>query len=142
MVYEMYIMNFADKKSSPAVVEKSRLRIVKMKHKVLIKTQSALLIFQMMLLQAHAANGDIFEKANSLMKTVYKSIAGISSVTAGCVAAVCLYLMFFSKNQRTVDESVQWLKRIIICWLAIMLMSTIIYFITNTLGIGTTATLD
>lgn len=138
----MYMMNFADKKSRPAVAKKGRHWIVKVKHKILIEIQSALLIFQMMLLQANAANGDIFEKANSLMKTVYRSIAGISSVTAGCVAAVCLYLMFFSKNQRTVDESVQWLKRIIICWLAIMLMSTIIYFITNTLGIGTTATLD
>lgn len=136
------MMNFADKKSSPAVAKNGRLWIVKVKHKILIEIQSALLIFQMMLLQANAANGDIFEKANSLMKTVYRSIAGISSVTAGCVAAVCLYLMFFSKNQRTVDESVQWLKRIIICWLAIMLMSTIIYFITNTLEIGTTATLD
>lgn len=136
------MMNFADKKSRPAVAKKGRHWIVKVKHKILIEIQSALLIFQMMLLQANAANGDIFEKANSLMKTVYRSIAGISSVTAGCVAAVCLYLMFFSKNQRTVDESVQWLKRIIICWLAIMLMSTIIYFITNTLGIGTTATLD
>lgn len=138
----MHMMNFADKKSRPAVAKKGRHWIVKVKHKILIEIQSALLIFQMMLLQANAANGDIFEKANSLMKTVYRSIAGISSVTAGCVAAVCLYLMFFSKNQRTVDESVQWLKRIIICWLAIMLMSTIIYFITNTLGIGTTATLD
>lgn len=136
------MMNFADKKSSPAVAKNGRPWIVKVKHKILIEIQSALLIFQMMLLQANAANGDIFEKANSLMKTVYRSIAGISSVTAGCVAAVCLYLMFFSKNQRTVDESVQWLKRIIICWLAIMLMSTIIYFITNTLGIGTTATLE
>lgn len=109
----------------------------------IIKVQTSLMIMQLMIMNASATGGqDIFERGKNLMKTLYTSIAGISSVTAGCVAAVCLYLMFFSKSQRTVDESMQWLKRIVICWLAIMLMSSIIYFVTTKLGIGTTATLN
>ncbi|MCD8109501.1 MAG: hypothetical protein LUE14_05310 [Clostridiales bacterium] len=93
----------------------------------------------MMFMNAFAT--DIFTKAKGMMNTIYSSIAAISSVTAGCVAAVCLYLMFFSKNQNTVQESIQWLKRIFVCWVAIMLMSTIIYFVTSNLGIGDSASL-
>lgn len=107
----------------------------------LIVAQASVCMTQLMMVNASAAPVDIFSRASELMKTLYSAIAGISSVTAGCVAAVCLYLMFFSKNQQTVESSIQWLKRIVICWLAIMLMSTIIYFITNNLGIGDTATL-
>ena len=77
----------------------------------------------------------------SMMNTLYKSIAGISSVTAGCVAGICLYLMFFSKNRNTVEESIAWLKRIAVCWIAIMLMASIIYFVTTNLGIGDNASL-
>ena len=73
--------------------------------------------------------------------TLYKSIAGISSVTAGCVAGICLYLMFFLKNRNTVEESIAWLKRIAVCWIAIMLMASIIYFVTTNLGIGDNASL-
>lgn len=77
----------------------------------------------------------------ALKDTLYKSIAGISSVTAGCVAGICLYLMFFSKNRNTVEESIAWLKRIAVCWIAIMLMASIIYFVTTNLGIGDNASL-
>ena len=84
---------------------------------------------------------DIFTKAKGMMNTLYKSIAGISSVTAGCVAGICLYLMFFSKNRNTVEESIAWLKRIAVCWIAIMLMASIIYFVTTNLGIGDNASL-
>ena len=111
----------------------------------LIKAQASICMIQLMTTQAFAggASGnssnsgvDIFTRVSNLMGTLYTAIAGIASVTAGCVAAVCLYLMFFSKNQQTVDSSIQWLKRIIVCWLAIMLMSTIIYFVVNNMNIS------
>ena len=89
---------------------------------------------------ANAADGDIFDKAAGIMNDIYGAIAGISSVTAGCVATVCLFLMFFSKNQRTVDESIQWLKRIFIIWLAIILMSSILKFFSQRLLDGATPT--
>lgn len=107
-----------------------------------IRLEGVMLLGSMAVVQMHAAEGsDIFTKAKGMMNTLYKSIAGISSVTAGCVAGICLYLMFFSKNRNTVEESIAWLKRIAVCWIAIMLMTSIIYFVTTNLGIGDNASL-
>ena len=87
-----------------------------------------------------SANGDIFDKAATMMNTIYKRIAGITTVTAGCVAAVCLFMMFFSKSQRTVEESTAWLKRIIVIWIAIVCMGAIITFVTSSNGLGVDGT--
>ena len=107
-----------------------------------IRLEGVMLLGSMAVVQMHATEGsDIFTKAKGMMNTLYKSIAGISSVTAGCVAGICLYLMFFSKNRNTVEESIAWLKRISVCWIAIMLMASIIYFVTTNLGIGDNASL-
>ena len=107
-----------------------------------IRLEGAMLLGSMAVVQMHATEGsDIFTKAKGMMNTLYKSIAGISSVTAGCVAGICLYLMFFSKNRNTVEESIAWLKWIAVCWIAIMLMASIIYFVTTNLGIGDNASL-
>lgn len=107
-----------------------------------IRLEGVMLLGSMAVVQMHATEGsDIFTKAKGMMNTLYKSIAGISSVTAGCVAGICLYLMFFSKNRNTVEESIAWLKRIVVCWIAIMLMASIIYFVTTNLGIGDNASL-
>ena len=107
-----------------------------------IRLEGVMLLGSMVVVQMHATEGsDIFTKAKGMMNTLYKSIAGISSVTAGCVAGICLYLMFFSKNRNTVEESIAWLKRIAVCCIAIMLMASIIYFVTTHLGIGDNASL-
>lgn len=107
-----------------------------------IRLEGVMLLGSMAVVQMHATEGsDIFTKAKGMMNTLYKSIAGISSVTAGCVAGICLYLMFFSKNRNTVEESIAWLKQIAVCWIAIMLMASIIYFVTTNLGIGDNASL-
>lgn len=107
-----------------------------------IRLEGVMLLGSMAVVQMHATEGsDIFTKAKGMMNTLYKSIAGISSVTAGCVAGICLYLMFFSKNRNTVEESIAWLKRIAVCWITIMLMASIIYFVTTNLGIGDNASL-
>ena len=45
------------------------------------------------------------------MQTVYTDVAGIATVAAVVCAAVCLFLMNFSKSGRTVDESRSWLKK-------------------------------
>lgn len=80
---------------------------------------------------------DIFAKFQTIMQTIYGKICGIASVTAGCVAAVCLFLMFFSKRQQTVDESIQWLKRIVVCYVAIMLIAAILRFLVSGLDLNT-----
>lgn len=93
-------------------------------------------VCQGMVLQMYAAD-DIFEKGKKMLNRIYSDIVGITCVTAGCIAAVCLYLMMFSKNQRTVEGSISWLKRIAVCAVAILLMSSILKFIVNHLDLST-----
>ena len=63
-----------------------------------------------------AAATTMWEKANEIMKDVYKQILLISTIAAIVTSAVALLLMNFSKCGKTVDESRSWLKRIIITW--------------------------
>ncbi len=71
---------------------------------------------------------NIFEVAKNAMQTVYKDVAGIATVAAVVCAAVCLLLMNFSKSGRTVDESRSWLKRIVVCWAALMTLGAIVTY--------------
>lgn len=68
-------------------------------------------------------------KTENAMQTVYTDVAGIATVAAVVCAAVCLFLMNFSKSGRTVDESRSWLKRIVICWAALMTLGAIVTYL-------------
>ena len=63
------------------------------------------------------------------MQTVYTDVAGIANTAAVVCAAVCLFLMNFSKSGRTVDESRSWLKRIVVCWAALMTLGAIVTYL-------------
>ena len=102
---------------------------------------TAVVAAQMMAVEAYAADGDLASKINNMGNSIYKLIVSISTVTAGAVAALCLFLMFFSKNSNTVEESTRWLKRVAVCWVAIFLMSTILRFFTGNLGLDGNASL-
>lgn len=80
---------------------------------------------------AWASGGDIVSNATTLMNGVYGDILGISSVAAGICATICLFLLMFSKDQKNVDASAKWLKRIVLCWLGIVLMASIIRYALN-----------
>lgn len=71
---------------------------------------------------------DIFELARSAMQQVYSDVAGIATVAAVVCSAVCLFLMNFSKSGKTVDESRAWLRRIIVCWAALMTLGAIVTY--------------
>ena len=77
-------------------------------------------VSMIVLFRCQTAYADIFDTAKSAMQQVYTDVAGIATVGAVVCAAVCLFLMNFSKSGKTVDESRAWLKRIIICWAALM----------------------
>lgn len=78
--------------------------------------------------QPAGAASDIFGIAKNAMQTVYTDVAGIATVAAVVCAAVCLFLMNFSKSGRTVDESRAWLKRIVICWAVLMTLGAIVTY--------------
>lgn len=71
---------------------------------------------------------DIFDTAKNAMQKVYTDVAGLATVGAVVCAAVCLFLMNFSKSGKTVDESRAWLKRIVICWAALMTLGAIVTY--------------
>lgn len=71
---------------------------------------------------------DIFTVAKKAMQKVYTDVAGLATVGAVVCAAVCLFLMNFSKSGKTVDESRAWLKRIIVCWIALMTLGAIVTY--------------
>lgn len=71
---------------------------------------------------------DIFQIAKSAMQEVYADVAGLATVGAVVCAAICLFLMNFSKSGKTVDESRAWLKRIIVCWAVLMTLGAIVTY--------------
>lgn len=85
-------------------------------------------IAMMTLLMSQTAYADIFDTAKTAMPQVYTDVAGIATVGAVVCAAVCLFLMNFSKSGKTVDESRAWLKRIVICWAALMTLGAIVTY--------------
>ena len=72
----------------------------------------------------------IWDKANEIMKDVYKQILSISTIAAIVTAAVALLMMNFSRSGRTVDESRTWLKRIVITWAVLNGMGFIMAYVT------------
>lgn len=85
-------------------------------------------VSMIVLFRCQTAYADIFDTAKSAMQQVYTDVAGIATVGAVVCAAVCLFLMNFSKSGKTVDESRAWLKRIIICWATLMTLGGIVTY--------------
>ena len=71
---------------------------------------------------------DIFDIAMCAMQKVYSDVAGLATVGAVVCAAICLFLMNFSKSGKTVDESRAWLKRIVVCWAVLMTLGAIVTY--------------
>lgn len=82
-----------------------------------------------MLMCQTAYASDIFSVAKTAMQQVYTDVAGLATVGAVVCAAVCLFLMNFSKSGKTVDESRAWLKRIVVCWAALMTLGAIVTYL-------------
>ena len=84
--------------------------------------------FMMSVLMGQTVYADIFDTAKTAMQKVYTDVAGLATVAAVVCSAICLFLMNFSRSGRTVDESRAWLKRIVICWAALMTLGAIVSY--------------
>lgn len=67
----------------------------------------------------YAAGGDMFTVADDIIRTVYNSIAVISTALAGLMSAVAVIGAKMSNNQHKVDQAWDWLKRVWIAWAVI-----------------------
>ena len=72
----------------------------------------------------------IWTKASEIMKDVYSQVLTISTIAAVVTAAIALLMMNFSKNERNVQESRAWLKRIIITWAILNSLGFIMSYVT------------
>lgn len=73
---------------------------------------------------------DMWTVANRIIIDVYNKIAGISTVLAGLMTAVCVVGMKLSNNQQKVDQSMDWLKRIWIAWAIINGIGAFLAYVT------------
>lgn len=78
-----------------------------------------------------AANGvaDMWTKLADMFKDVYGHILGISTILAVVMASIALVIRLVSKNQRSVDEATQWLKRIVITWIILNSLGFVVAYI-------------
>ena len=72
----------------------------------------------------------IWTKASDIMKNVYSQVLTVSTIAAVVTAAIALLMMNFSKNERNVQESRAWLKRIIITWAILNSLGFIMSYVT------------
>ena len=93
-----------------------------------VAVQSYLLFGMNLLMCRTAYAADIFDIAKNAMQKVYSDVAGLATVGAVVCAAICLFLMNFSKSGKTVDESRAWLKRIVVCWAVLMTLGAIVTY--------------
>jgi peptidoglycan hydrolase CwlO-like protein len=101
------------------------------------KWQKILILFVMMAilifatsLTAFAAEKDMFEVADDIIRDVYTNIAGISTVLAALMSAIAVIGAKISNNQHKVDQSWDWLKRIWIAWAVINGIGAFIAYVT------------
>lgn len=92
-------------------------------------TMGASAVMMLMLTAQPLMAEDIFDKAGSFANSLYLRFTAISTVFAVTAATLALVIRMLSKNQKAVDESGQWLKRIVICYAAINCMGLIVNFI-------------
>ena len=73
---------------------------------------------------------DVFAAANRIIRAVYNSIAGLSTVLAGLMSAVAVIGAKMSNNQHKTDMAWDWLKRVWIAWAIINGIGAFIAYIT------------
>lgn len=87
-------------------------------------------MFSVTAFAAGTSGKDLFQVADDIIRKVYNSIAGISTVLAGLMSAVAVIGAKMSNNQHKVDQSWDWLKRIWIAWAVINGIGAFIAYIT------------
>lgn len=78
---------------------------------------------------ATAAIGKIFDQITAIAKDLYGKLIGIATVLVAVITVWCLLVRVCSKNMRTIDEAMQWIKRAWISWFVIMIVATIFYVV-------------
>ena len=108
---------------------KEKAKLIAQHKKRLFMTIMSVIAVVIMTTQTVAAV-TVWEKAKEIMQDVYSQILLISTIAAVVTTAVALLMTNFSKNDRTVQESRAWLKRIIITWAILNGLGFIMSYVT------------
>ena len=76
-----------------------------------------------------AGTSTIWNRFSTILQDIYGQVVAISTIVAVTVGAIALLIRMISRNQRTVDEATNWLKRIIVTWIILNSMGFIVAYL-------------
>lgn len=104
----------------------------------IIRTVSMVMVFTMVLSLMSItafADGDkitqIAQNIETALKPYVKAIRTVSTILAVVGVSICLLLMLMPGSQKQSDMAGQWMKRILIAWVALLLVTVIINAVGN-----------
>lgn len=104
----------------------------------IIRTVAMVMVFTMVLSLMSItafADGDkitqIAQNIESALKPYVKAIRTVSTILAVVGVSICLLLMLMPGSQKQSDMAGQWMKRILIAWVALLLVTVIINAVGN-----------
>lgn len=104
----------------------------------IIRTVAMVMVFTMLLSLMSItafADGDkitqIAQNIETALKPYVKAIRTVSTILAVVGVSICLLLMLMPGSQKQSDMAGQWMKRILIAWVALLLVTVIINAVGN-----------
>ena len=104
----------------------------------IIRTVAMVMVFTMVLSPMSItafADGDkitqIAQNIETALKPYVKAIRTVSTILAVVGVSICLLLMLMPGSQKQSDMAGQWMKRILIAWVALLLVTVIINAVGN-----------
>ena len=113
----------------PALAEKTQIPCRSPVPKLLYGAFLVSVMACLLAVPAYAAT-DVWTKASEIMQDVYSQIVLISTIAAIVTAATALLMTNFARNDRSVNESRAWLKRICISWAILNSLGFIMAYVT------------
>ena len=90
---------------------------------------SAAMLTMQPVLANNTGTNTIWTRFSTILKDVYGQVVAISTIVAVTVAAVALLVRMISRNQRAVDESTNWLKRIVVTWIILNSLGFVVAYL-------------
>jgi len=79
----------------------------------------------------------IWDKFSSIMRDFYLKLVGISTIIAVVMTTIAMIIRMTSRNQKAVEESTAWIKRILISWFILNMLGFIVAYIQPLVSGGT-----
>lgn len=77
---------------------------------------------------SYAAKYQITQKFINIFNNIRDDLVLFSSSAAGVFVIICLLTLLFTKNERATQIAWDWLKRIVVCYICIISITSLISF--------------